>query len=74
MRWPWSKKRLPLLPIPTGANHRPAPPSVDGLIVQELDVSTVEDQDLEALRAAQSQTGLHRAWKRVTSLIEEPRQ
>lgn len=66
MRWPWSKRPpLPMM-IPTyrePLNHAPAPPSAEGLHVEE---HQAEESDVEALRLAQSQTGIHRAWKRIT--------
>lgn len=35
-------------------------------MVEEIDTSSAADADLEALRRAQSQTGFHRAWNRLT--------
>jgi hypothetical protein len=38
----------------------------EGIVVDEHDTSNLADEDLAALRIAQSQTGKHRAWKRLT--------
>jgi hypothetical protein len=43
--------------------HKPKP---SGIVVEELDTSGAQDEDLEALRRAQTQTGFHRAWNRLT--------
>jgi hypothetical protein len=38
----------------------------EGMVVDEHDTSSLADEDLAELRIAQSQTGKHRAWKRLT--------
>jgi hypothetical protein len=66
MRWPWQKRtpppRIPPYPVPVAKPK----PKEEGVVVEEIDTSTVDEQALQALRAAQSQTGMHRAWKRLT--------
>jgi hypothetical protein len=68
MRWPWAKRTPPPLQIPpyrvpVAAHPRP---KEGGIEVEEHDASAVDDDALAALRIAQSQTGMHRAWKRLT--------
>jgi hypothetical protein len=67
IRWPWRKRTPPLqIPpyrVPVSAHPKP---KADGIEVEELDASAVDDDALAALRIAQSSTGMHRAWKRLT--------
>ncbi len=68
MHWPWSKrpvKHLPVIP-PYCPPVRGAMKREEGIVVDEHDTSNLADEDLAALRIAQSQTGKHRAWKRLT--------
>ena len=69
VRWPcWQKRPAPPLQIPPYkvpvATH--AMPKAGGIEVEEHDASAVDDDALAALRIAQSQTGMYRAWKRLT--------
>jgi hypothetical protein len=68
MRWPWSKPspppRIPPYKVPVQTRPRPGPAL--GIEVQEHDTSAVDDEAIEALRRAQSETGVHKAWKRLT--------
>jgi hypothetical protein len=56
MRWPWQKRRPPPLEIPPYqvpvSKH--ATPKDPGIVVEEIDTS------------AMTQTGVHKAWKRLT--------
>jgi len=56
MRWPWSKR--PKLPLPNrlgvSVTREPLPPRNGGIVVEEHDTS------------AMSQTGVHKAWNRLT--------
>ena len=64
MRWPWQKpKPRPTIPPYTVPVSKRETPKEPGVIVEEHEAS---DEDLEALRLAQSQTGLQRVWDRVT--------
>lgn len=79
-RWPWRKRvDMPEIPpYPTEVPHKPdisrpierhiAPTKVPatGIEVEEHDTSSLDDEALQALREAQSQTGMHRAWRRLT--------
>jgi hypothetical protein len=80
-RWPWRKRvELPEIPpYPTEVTHKPdkypaierhiAPPKalhIPGFEVEEHDTSSVDQDALRALREAQSQTGMHRAWRKLT--------
>lgn len=67
MRWPWSKRDPPptIPPYQVPVSKREIPKEL-GIIVEEVDTSNATEEDLEALRIAQSQTGFHRAWKRLT--------
>jgi hypothetical protein len=73
VRWPWSKKppppRIPPYTVPVAS--KPKPKQEAGIEVEEIDAAAVDDQDLAALRAAQSATGLHRAWDRLTGKFKE---
>jgi hypothetical protein len=66
MRWPWQRRRppptIPPYRVPV-QEHKPKEP---GIVVEEIDTSSAAAEDLEALRVAQSETGMHRAWKRLT--------
>lgn len=48
------------------------PPRDPGIEVNEVDASNVADADLDALRAAQSATGMHRVWRRLTGHADPP--
>lgn len=66
--WPWKKRPSPPLRIepyqvPVSKHETRARP---GIVVEEIDTSNAAAEDLEALRLAQSQTGFHRAWNRLT--------
>lgn len=56
MRWPWSKPvAMPAIPPyrpPVTQEH--AKPKEEGLVVEEIDTS------------AMTQTGVHKAWRRLT--------
>jgi len=69
-RWPW-KKRAPPPTIPPYVVPvaQPAKEKTPGIEVQEHEVA--DDADLEALRRAQTQTGMHRAWDRLTGKFKE---
>jgi hypothetical protein len=55
MRWPWQRRspppRIPPYPVPVRQQHKPVEPSI---VVEEIDTS------------AMTQTGVHKAWKRLT--------
>lgn len=55
MRWPWQKRppppRIPPYPVPVQAHPTRKEP---GILVEEIDTS------------AMTQTGVHKAWKRLT--------
>lgn len=62
MRWPWSKRptpplRIPPYPVPVQPHKPPNP----GIVVEEHDTS------------AMSETGVYRAWKRLTGRPEDPK-
>ena len=67
MRWPWVRRtpppRIPPYQVPVSKRETPKEP---GIVVEEIDTSNAADEDLAALRRAQSQTGFHRAWNRLT--------
>lgn len=70
-RWPWKKRApLPTIPpyiVPVAAS--PAKEKAPGIIVEEHPAG--DEADLEALRQAQTQTGIHRAWDRLTGKFKE---
>jgi hypothetical protein len=67
MRWPWSKPtpppRIPPYKVPVQAH---TPKRDEAIVVEELDPAKVDAEAVEALLRAQSQTGMHKAWKRIT--------
>lgn len=73
MRWFW-QKRPPLPAIPPSPYHAPVsiretPKEEPGIAVEEHDA---DEQDMEALRAAQTRTGMFRVWDRVTGKFKDP--
>lgn len=54
MRWPWKKKPKPLPIPPFRPELKPVEPQAPTLVVEEHDTS------------AMTQTGVHKAWKRLT--------
>jgi len=70
-RWPWKKRApLPTIPpyvVPVAA---PAKEKAPGIVVEEH-AAVGDDADLEALRRAQTQTGIHRAWDRLTGKFKQ---
>jgi hypothetical protein len=68
MRWPWSKPtpppRIPPYSVPVAS--KPKPKQEAGIEVQELDPAAADPDALKALLEAQSRTGMHKAWKRIT--------
>jgi hypothetical protein len=72
MRWPWSKRKPPpTIPPYTVPVAKQPDPKEPGIVVHEHDASALDEKDLEALRLAQSQTGLHRAWNRLSGKLKE---
>jgi hypothetical protein len=59
MRWPWQRRqpppRIPPYPVPVQQQHRPKEPAI---VVEEHDTS------------AMTQTGVHKAWRRLTGQTE----
>lgn len=71
-RLPW-KKRTPLPTIPphiVPVAAAPAKEKAPGIVVEEHGAAG-DEADLEALRRAQTQTGIHRAWDRLTGKFRE---
>ncbi len=66
MRLPFRKKPKPLDQPAYVPPVRAAVEPEEGIVVDEHDTSTADEETLAALRLAQSQTGFHRAWKRAT--------
>ena len=71
MRWPWQKPkpppRIPPYKVPVDAKPKPKD---DGIQVEEHDPSAVDAEALEALRRAQSETGMHKAWDRLKRKLD----
>jgi hypothetical protein len=64
-RWPWTKRSPPLKIPPYKVPVASPPKAIDpGIHVEEHDAS--DEEAIAALRLAQTQTGIHRAWKRIT--------
>jgi hypothetical protein len=67
--WPWTKRDpLPSIPPYESIKEKAAAANVarasdPGIHVEEHDA---DDEALAALRRAQTETGIHRAWKRIT--------
>lgn len=70
MRWPWTKRApaltIPPYPVPVSKRETPKEPTI---VVEEI--NNVDDSDLEALRVAQSRTGMQRVWDRVTGQFKD---
>lgn len=69
MRWPWSRKPTPpprIQPYKVPVETKAPKPKDDGIEVKELDAAAMDPEALAALRKAQSETGMHRAWRRLT--------
>lgn len=67
MRWPW-QRRPPapdIPPYPAPVSIRETAKEEPGIAVEEHDTSSAADEDLAALRAAQSATGMHKVWRRL---------
>lgn len=62
MRWWWQKRPLPEIP-PFKMDFKAPQVKDPAYVVEEV---AAADEDLEALRAAQTQTGMHRVWRRLT--------
>lgn len=69
MRWPWSKRAppptIPPYQVPVSKRETREPT----IVVEEI--NNVDDDDLEALRVAQSRTGMQRVWDRVTGKFKD---
>lgn len=64
MRWPWRKRPpAPAIPPYRPVDVKPVEHPEPGIVVEEV---AAADEDLEALRTAQTQTGMHRVWRRLT--------
>lgn len=64
MRWPWNKRPPPLAIPPYQVPVSKRETAEPTIVVEEI--NNVDDGDIEALRAAQTQTGMHRVWRRLT--------
>lgn len=72
MRWPWVKRPPPPQILPYQPPIKPVEAKEPAIVVDEIDASKVDDQDLAALRLAQTQTGMHRVWKRLSGKLPGP--
>jgi hypothetical protein len=67
MRWPWSKRapppRIPPYPVPVQQQHKP---KEEGIVVEEA----IELDGQKVDTRAMTETGIHKAWKRLTGQRE----